>query len=170
MADYYMAEDGTLHDREAERHERHRPANTQSRTPAPQTDDAPQVSTLRKCVYRIFTLLFGLAGASCAYDSARADFTAPAHLDFIEDYVQQFIFDRAEMLVIVLTLFCLYLYGKYFAPKHKFNAVAFITAFVLCGTAPFAAVLILQAAPIITALVVAALVLLVLGVIALIFA
>ena len=166
MADYYMAEDGTLHDREAERRAQTHTTGTQSA----HIDTAPQVSTFRKCIYWIFTLISGVAGASCAYDFARADFTAPAHLDFIEDYVQQFIFDRAGMLVVILTLFCLYLYGKYFAPKHKFNAVAFITAFVLCGVAPFAAVLVLQAAPVITALIVAALILLVLGVIALIFA
>lgn len=170
MADYYMAEDGTLHDREAERRAQHHSTNAQTPTPTQQTDTAPQASALRKCMYWLSTLILGVIGASYAFDCADAPFTAPAHLDFIEDYVQQFIFDRAEMLVIILTLFCLYLYGKLFAPKHNFNFFAFVVAFVLSGVTPFAAIVVLQAAPIITALVVAALILLVLGVIALIFA
>ena len=122
MPDYYIAEDGTIHDREAE----HR-----SRT---QHTAAPAV----------------------------ADTTA-------EDYVQQFVFEHAKALVIIITVFCIYLYGKTGAKKHRYNVLAYLYTVSICCFAPPAAVFVLMAAPILMALALAVLVLGIVGLVKMAF-
>ena len=81
----------------------------------------------------------------------QAAFTPPAHLDFLEDYVQQFVFEHAKALVIILTVFCIYLYGKTGAKKHRYNVLAYLCTVSVCCFAPPAAVFVLMAAPILMA-------------------
>lgn len=165
MPNYYIAEDGTIRSREAE----HR-THAQHTVPAPpQAEDAPQVSTARKCVYWLFTLFFGVMIALYVYDAACAEFTPPAHLDFLEDYVQQFIFEHAKALVLTLSVLGIYLYGKHCAAKRAYNVLTCITTSAILWVVPFAAVLLLIAAPMLAALVLAVLVLAVVGLVKMIF-
>ena len=66
----------------------------------------------------------------------QAAFTPPAHLDFLEDYVQQFVFEHAKALVIIITVFCIYLYGKTGAKKHRYNVLAYLCTVSICCFAP----------------------------------
>ena len=141
MQDYYIAEDGTIHDREAE----HRSRTQHTAAPAvadTTAEDTPEVSFA---------------------------FTPPAHLDFLEDYVQQFVFEHAKALVIILTVFCIYLYGKTGAKKHRYNVLAYLCTVSVCCFAPPAAVFVLMAAPILMALALAVLVLGIVGLVKMAF-
>lgn len=111
MPDYYIAEDGTIHDREAGAPQPH----TAHRSPAvadTTAEDTPEVSFARQFVYWLFALSASVFAAVCVFHEMQAAFTPPAHLDFLEDYVQQFVFEHAKALVIIITVFCIYLYGK----------------------------------------------------------
>ena len=92
----------------------------------------------------------------------QAAFTPPAHLDFLEDYVQQFVFEH-------LTVFCIYLYGKTGAKKHRYNVLAYLCTVSICCFAPPAAVFVLMAAPILMALALAVLVLGIIGLVKMAF-
>lgn len=116
MPDYYIAEDGTIHDREAE----HRSRTQHTAAPAvadTTAEDTPEVSFARQFVYWLFALSASVFAAVCVFHEMQTAFTPPAHLDFLEDYVQQFVFEHAKALVIILTVFCIYLYGKTGAEK-----------------------------------------------------
>ena len=99
----------------------------------------------------------------------QAAFTPPAHLDFLEDYVQQFVFEHAKALVIIITVFCIYLYGKTGAKKHRYNVLAYLYTVFICCFAPPAAVFVLMAAPILMALALAVLVLGIIGLVKMAF-
>lgn len=86
-----------------------------------------------------------------------------------EDYVQQFVFEHAKALVIVITVFCIYLYGKTGAKKHRYNVLAYLYTVSVCCFAPPAAVFILMAAPILMALALAVLVLGIVGLVKMAF-
>lgn len=170
MPDYYIAEDGTIHDREAE----HRSRTQHTAAPAvADTDTEPEntseVSFARQFVYWLFALSASVFAAVCVFHEMQAAFTPPAHLDFWEDYVQQFVFEHAKALVIALSVFCIYLYGKTGAKKHCYNVIAYLYTVSICCFAPPAAVLILMAAPILTALALAVLVLGIVGLVKMAF-
>lgn len=169
MPDYYIAEDGTIHDREAER--RHRTQHTTAPVADTNTaaEDIPEVSFARQFVYWLFALSASVFAAVCVFNEVQTEFTPPAHLDFLEDYVQQFVFEHAKALVIALSVFCIYLYGKTLAKKHHYNVLAYLYTFSLCCFAPPAAAFLLMAAPIITVLVIAVLVLGIIGLIKMVF-
>ena len=99
----------------------------------------------------------------------QAALTPPAHLDFLEDYVQQFVFEHAKALVIIITVFCIYLYGKTGAKKHRYNVLAYLCTVSICCFAPPAAVFVLMAAPILMALALAVLVLGIVGLVKMAF-
>lgn len=147
MPDYYIAEDGTIHDREAE----HRSRTQHTAAPAvadTTAEDTPEVSFARQFVYWLFALSASVFAAICVFHEMQAAFTPPAHLDFLEDYVQQFVFEHAKALVIILTVFCIYLYGKTGAKKHRYNVLAYLCTVSICCFAPPAAVFVLMAVPI----------------------
>ena len=97
MPDYYIAEDGTIHDREAE----HRSRTQHTAAPAvadTTAEDTPEVSFTRQFVYWLFAVSASVFAAVCVFHEMQAAFTPPAHLDFLEDYVQQFVFAHAKAL------------------------------------------------------------------------
>lgn len=162
MPDYYIAEDGTIHDREAE----HRSRTQHTAAPAvadTTAEDTPEVSFARQFVYWLFALSASVFAAVCVFHEMQAAFTPPAHLDFLEDYVQQFVFEHAKALVIIITVFCIYLYGKTGAKKHCYNVLAYLCTVSVCCFAPPAAVFVLMAAPTLMALALAVLVLGIVG-------
>ena len=168
MPDYYIAEDGTIHDREAE----HRSRTQHTAAPAvadTTAEDTPEVSFARQFVYWLFALSASVFAAVCVFHEMQAAFTPPAHLDFLEDYVQQFVFEHAKALVITLTVFCIYLYGKTGAKKHRYNVLAYLCTVSICCFAPPAAVFVLMAAPILMALALAVLVLGIIGLVKMAF-
>lgn len=131
MPDYYIAEDGTIHDREAE----HRSRTQHTAAPAvadTTAEDTPEVSFARQFVYWLFALSASVFAAVCVFHEMQTAFTPPAHLDFLEDYVQQFVFEHAKALVIILTVFCIYLYGKTGAKKHCYNVLAYLCTVSVC--------------------------------------
>ena len=73
-------------------------------------------------------------------------------------------FEHAKALVIILTVFCIYLYGKTGAKKHRYNVLAYLCTVFVCCFAPPAAVFVLMAAPIL----ILALAVLVLGIVGLV--
>ena len=102
MPDYYIAEDGTIHDREAE----HRSRTQHTAAPAvadTTAEETPEVSFARQFVYWLFALSASVFAAVCVFHEMQAAFTPPAHLDFLEDYVQQFVFEHAKAPVIIFT-------------------------------------------------------------------
>lgn len=81
MPDYYIAEDGTIHDREAE----HRSRTQHTAAPAvadTTAEDTPEVSFARQFVYWLFALSASVFAAVCVFHEMQAAFTPPAHLDF----------------------------------------------------------------------------------------
>ena len=99
----------------------------------------------------------------------QAAFTPPAHLDFLEDYVQQFVFEHAKALVIILTVFCIYLYGKTGAKNTAITCLPTSAPSPSAAFAPPAAVFVLMAAPILMALALAVLVLGIVGLVKMAF-
>ena len=86
MPDYYIAEDGTIHDREARHHTRtqHTAAPAVADTTA---EDTPEVSFARQFVYWLFALsasVFALLFA--CFHEMMAAFTRP-HTSIFWDYV-----------------------------------------------------------------------------------
>ena len=149
MPDYYIAEDGTIHDREAE----HRSRTQHTAAPAvadTTAEDTPEVSFARQFVYWLFALSASVYAAVCVFHEMQAAFTPPAHLDFLEDYVQ-------------------HLYGKTGAKKHRYNVLAYLCTVSVCCFAPPAAVFVLMAAPILIALALAVLVLGIVGLVKMAF-
>lgn len=167
MPDYYIAEDGTIHDREAERrhHTQHTPAAADTNT----AESTPEVSFTRQFVYWAFAFSASVIAALCVFHEVQTEFTPPAHLDFLEDYVQQFVFEHAKALIVAASVLCIYLYGKTLAKKHHYNVLAYTYTAALCCLAPPAAVFVLLAAPILTALVLAVLVLGIVGLVKMVF-
>ena len=154
MPDYYIAEDGTIHDREAE----HRSRTQHTAAPAvadTTAEDTPEVSFARQFVYWLFALSASVFAAVCVFHEMQAAFTPPAHL--------------AKALVITLTVFCIYLYGKTGAKKHRYNVLAYLCTVSICCFAPPAAVFVLMAAPILMALALAVLVLGIIGLVKMAF-
>lgn len=82
MPDYYIAEDGTIHDREAE----HRSRTQHTAAPAvadTTAEDTPEVSFARQFVYWLFALFrFRLCCCLRCFMRCRQRSPRPAHLDF----------------------------------------------------------------------------------------
>lgn len=157
-----------LYSREAE----HRSRTQHTAAPAvadTTAEDTPEVSFARQFVYWLFALSASVFAAVCVFHEMQAAFTPPAHLDFLEDYVQQFVFEHAKALIIILTVFCIYLYGKTGAKKHRYNVLAYLCTVSVCCFAPPAAVFVLMAAPILMALALAVLVLGIVGLVKMAF-
>ena len=77
MPDYYIAEDGTIHDREAE----HRSRTQHTAAPAvadTTAEDTPEVSFARQFVYWLFALSASVFAAVCVCYEMQAAFTPPA--------------------------------------------------------------------------------------------
>lgn len=163
-----MPKTAPIHDREAE----HRSRTQHTAAPAvadTTAEDTPEVSFARQSVIGFSRFPLPSLLLFAVFHEMQTAFTPPAHLDFLEDYVQQFVFEHAKALVIILTVFCIYLYGKTGAKKHCYNVLAYLCTVSVCCFAPPAAVFVLMAAPILMALALAVLVLGIVGLVKMAF-
>lgn len=166
MPDYYIAEE-RHHPRprsRAPRRTQHTAAPAVADTTA---EDTPEVSFARNRL-RLFALSASVFAAVCVFHEMQTAFTPPAHLDFLEDYVQQFVFEHAKALVIIITVFCISLYGKTGAKNTAITCLptSAPSPSALCAAA---AVFVLMAAPILMALALAVLVLGIVGLVKMAF-